>query len=125
MGGVALPRAEGFLYCITLRFGVYLIALFDFVSGIMTLGSFLLLMMLDPDFASKDAGSLLHEPGSSALGSGTGFGGMRAVLFLACCSCIFAWPGAWAARVGDAKGVRVYLNFKIMQHASPSVTDAK
>ena len=35
---VALPRAEGFLYCITLRFGVYLIALFDFVSGIMTLG---------------------------------------------------------------------------------------
>jgi len=36
-----LPRAEGFLYCITLRFGVYIIALFDFVSGIMTLGRFL------------------------------------------------------------------------------------
>lgn len=44
---------------------------------------------------------------------------MRAVLFLACCSCIFAWPGAWAARVGDAKGVRVYLNFKIMQVRNP------
>jgi hypothetical protein len=28
------PRADGFLYCITLRFGVYCVCLYDTVSGV-------------------------------------------------------------------------------------------
>lgn len=31
---MSFPRADGFLYCITLRFGVYCVCLYDTVSGV-------------------------------------------------------------------------------------------
>ncbi len=43
-----IPRADGFLYCITLKFGVYIICLIDVFFSIFTCIGFVL-MLVDPN----------------------------------------------------------------------------
>ena len=47
-----VPRAEGFLYCITLKFGVYIVCLFDIFSSIFTCISFIILFF-DPNLITE------------------------------------------------------------------------
>jgi hypothetical protein len=57
------PRADGFLYCITLRFGVYCVCLYDTVSGVFdVVGSVTTLMYPEIMLRSQVASSRLAAP---------------------------------------------------------------
>lgn len=49
-----IPKAEGFLYCITLKFGVYLVCLFHIFSSVFTFVSFGILL-LDPSLLTDSS----------------------------------------------------------------------
>ncbi len=47
-----IPRAEGFLYCITLKFGAYIICLIDVFFSIFNCFGFVL-MLVDPNMLAQ------------------------------------------------------------------------
>merc|ERR1712216_90113 len=66
-----VPRADGFLYCITLRFGVYCICLYDCVSAIFDICGNLATLAY-PEIMLRSQDNDAYHGIESELGSGSG-----------------------------------------------------
>eukprot|EP00802_Teleaulax_amphioxeia_P026601 Tamp_27715.p1 GENE.Tamp_27715~~Tamp_27715.p1 ORF type:complete len:235 (+),score=35.81 Tamp_27715:19-723(+) len=112
-----IPRAEGFLYCITLRFGVYSVCLYDVVSGVFdVVGSIATLVYPEIMLRSQD-NDAYHDIETDAT-SGAGRRMMarasRATIMLAALAIYFGFRGAIAARVGNPKDMGEYVGYKAL-----------
>uniref|UniRef100_A0A7S0NCN1 Uncharacterized protein n=1 Tax=Hanusia phi TaxID=3032 RepID=A0A7S0NCN1_9CRYP len=112
------PLADGFFFCITLRFGAYAIALLDFVSSIFLFIS-CCVELANPEIVSRHA----DNSAFGAIGTGhTEFGSnrimmrsSRAFLLLSFLTLYFSFNGAIAARIGQFEHLRVYLHWKALK----------
>mmetsp|Transcript_62051 Transcript_62051/g.145910 ORF Transcript_62051/g.145910 Transcript_62051/m.145910 type:complete len:241 (+) Transcript_62051:252-974(+) len=107
------PRANSCCFCISLRLGVYLIALFDTAfSFLKVVGCILVLSQPQILLSYAEQTSDDGQPRSSL--SEYDLGVLRASLILAAGSVFFGFKGALATRTCDPEGLRTYLNWKVL-----------
>ena len=127
VAAMRLPRADGFLFFITLRFGVYFCCMFDAVSAvfdIITTATVLAYPDLMRRAQDNDAFHGATGEAGGEIGKRILARAGRATLTLAVPLIYFAFRGAIAARVGHAKDLGDYVGFKAVYMLATCVFQA-